>query len=118
MDELPTDGDAIPRLPLVAEDDRRLVGHVLCSRATVDGEPVALALGPLVVLPEAQRCSIGSVLVEAVIAEADRMGERVLVLLGHPDYYPRFGFEPAEDLGITPPVSGAFRYAAFERLGD
>jgi putative acetyltransferase len=137
VDELRADGDLLAPLCLVAVREEVVVGHVAMSRALLDDHPVALvALGPLGVLPEVQGAGIGSALVHATLAAADALGERGVVLLGHPTYYPRFGFEPAVDHGITPPqdwgpahfmlrrlgawgdgLSGRFRYApAFERL--
>ena len=138
VDELRRDGDLVPQCCLVAEaaGDPTIVGHVAISRATIDGAPGVLALGPLGVAPQHQRRGVGSALMHATIAAADALGAPAIVLLGHPDYYPRFGFEPAVRHGITPPGPwgpeffmvrrlsawdgshrGAFRYApAFERL--
>jgi putative acetyltransferase len=92
----------LPRLSLVAEDGGRLVGHVVCTRAHVADRP-ALGLGPLGVLPARQRSGVGSALTHAVVAAADALDEPVVVLLGHTDYYPRFGFRPAASLGIESP---------------
>jgi len=94
--------EAPAEISLVAEAGGELVGHVLCSRAHVESEPV-LALGPIGVLPARQRQGVGSLLMEAAIAEADARGEPLIALLGHPWYYPRFGFRPARALGIEPP---------------
>jgi putative acetyltransferase len=93
-------------ISLVAEADGELVGHVLVSRAHVDSAPV-LALGPIGVLPAWQRRGVGSLLMEAAIAEADARGEPLIALLGHPWYYPRFGFRQARGLGIEPPFEVA-----------
>jgi putative acetyltransferase len=93
----------IPQLSLVALDSRdRVAGHVLCTRATVDAHP-ALGLGPLSVRPSEQRSGVGSALMHAVLAAADALDEPVVVLLGDPAYYSRFGFRPAAQLGITSP---------------
>ncbi|MCT2588041.1 N-acetyltransferase [Actinophytocola sp. S1-96] len=81
-----------------------VVGHVVCTRAMVGGVPV-LGLGPLGVLPEWQRAGVGSALMHAVLGAADALDEPVVVLLGHTGYYPRFGFRPAVELGIVPPVA-------------
>ena len=137
VDELRADGDLVPALCLVAEREGVVVGHVAVSRGTVDGVPAGVvAIGPLGVHPSVQKTGVGSALMHATIAAADALGERAIILLGHPTYYPRFGFGPAVDHGITPPqdwgpayfmvrglgawgegLSGAFRYApAFERL--
>lgn len=93
----------IPALSLVAvEPDGRVVGHVVCSRAHVDGAPV-LGLGPLGVRRELHGQGIGSALMHAVLGAADALDEPLAALLGHRDYYPRFGFRPATDLGILAP---------------
>jgi putative acetyltransferase len=111
-----------------------VLGHVVCTRAHVGQAPV-LGLGPLSVRPDRQRQGIGSALMHAVLGAADALDEALVVLLGHLDYYPRFGFRPAAEFGITPPspwgahfmarplttytpqLRGAFRYAEpFERI--
>jgi putative acetyltransferase len=79
-----------------------VVGHVTCTRGTVAGRP-ALGLGPLGVLPEAQGSGVGSALMHAVLGAADALGEPLVVLLGHVDYYPRFGFVAAARLGVEAP---------------
>lgn len=91
----------IPALSLVALDNDRLVGHVVCTRAHLAGRP-ALGLGPLGVLPDTQRGGVGKALMHAVLGAADALGEPLVVLLGHKDYYPQFGFEPAAKFGIIP----------------
>jgi putative acetyltransferase len=136
VDALRADGDLVPACCLVAEAEGAVVGHVALSRATVGGEPGVLGLGPLGVRPDLHGGGIGSALVHAALAAADALDTRAVVLLGHATYYPRFGFEPAVDHGVTPPqdwgresfllrrleawgagLSGTFRYApAFERL--
>ena len=93
----------LPPLSLVAEVDGQVVGHVVCTRAHV-GETPALGLGPVGVDPAVQESGVGSALMHAVLGAADALDEPVVVLLGHTDYYPRFGFEPATKFGITPPV--------------
>ncbi|KDE11982.1 GNAT family N-acetyltransferase [Rhodococcus aetherivorans] len=94
----------LPRLSLVATDaEGTVVGHVCVTRGTVDGEP-ALALGPIGVLPELQRAGVGGALMHAVLGAADALDEPLVVLLGHLDYYPRFGFVPAAELGVEPDV--------------
>ncbi|BCB78855.1 N-acetyltransferase [Phytohabitans flavus] len=95
----------LPALSLVcAGADGEVVGHVVCTRARIAGEPVALGLGPLGVAPAWQRRGVGSALMHAVLGAADALDEPVVVLLGHTWYYPRFGFQLASELGITPPV--------------
>ncbi len=92
----------LPALSLVAVVDDQVVGHVVCTRADLAGTP-ALGLGPLGVLPTVQKSGVGGALMHAVLGAADALAEPVVVLLGHLDYYPRFGFEPAARLGIEAP---------------
>ncbi|MFI7608395.1 GNAT family N-acetyltransferase [Micromonospora sp. NPDC049366] len=106
VDALRADDAWLAALSLVATDaDGQVVGHVVCTRGWVADEPVALGLGPLGVHPQWQRRGVGSALMHAVLAAADARDEPLVVLLGHPGYYPRFGFGPAVDLGVTPPVA-------------
>lgn len=101
--------DYLPHLSLVAEQDGAIVGHTILSRARLDARP-ALGLGPIGVLPDRQRDGIGSALMHASLDAAREAGEAVVVLLGHPTYYPRFGFVPASRLGITPPFEVGDEY--------
>jgi putative acetyltransferase len=103
VDELRADPGWIPALSLVAVEDAGVVGHVTCTRATIAGRP-ALGLGPLSVDPTAQGRGIGSALVHAVLGAADALDEPIVVLLGSPAYYHRFGFVLAEACGVQPPV--------------
>ncbi|MEE9416777.1 MAG: N-acetyltransferase [Acidimicrobiales bacterium] len=95
-------GHSIAELSLIAEVEGRVVGHVVCSRGELAGQP-SVGLGPIGVLPELQGEGVGSALMHAVIAAADALGEPLIALLGSPDYYRRFGFVPSTDVGITPP---------------
>jgi putative acetyltransferase len=101
-------------LALVAEEAGRILGHVLFSNVALEGREVltVLALAPLCVHPERQRQGIGSALVRAGLERADARGAPLVVVLGHPGYYPRFGFEPARRYGIEHPFphveEGAF----------
>jgi putative acetyltransferase len=90
---------------LVAEEDGRLVGHVQLSRAWV-GSTAILALGPIGVLPERQGQGIGRALIEGAIGEARSRGEGAMILLGDPQLYPRFGFQPASRYGLQNPFAG------------
>jgi putative acetyltransferase len=95
----------VPELSLVAVADGRVVGHILVSYVDLIGDDVrgVLQLAPMAVAPERQSQGIGGALVRAALAAADRLGELLVVVVGHPMYYPRFGFEPAERFGIEPP---------------
>jgi putative acetyltransferase len=91
-------------ISLVAEQDGAVVGHVLFSPVSVDGRSFARApygLGPLGVLPGLQRGGVGIALSRAGIDACRKAGVPFLVVLGHPPYYPRFGFVPAVRFGLT-----------------
>jgi predicted N-acetyltransferase YhbS len=93
----------LPELELVADPDGEVVGHVLHSVGDVDGTPVA-ALAPLAVVPARQRQGIGGLLLRESFARVEAAGFPLIALLGHPSYYPRFGFERGDTLGIEPVV--------------
>ncbi len=82
----------------------RVVGHILFSRIAIEPTTPALALAPMAVLPAHQRRGIGSALVRRGLDECARLGHRIVVVLGHPAFYPRFGFVRARPLGILPPL--------------
>ncbi|MFV2171610.1 GNAT family N-acetyltransferase [Actinomadura sp. LOL_016] len=82
--------------------DGAVVGYALLTRCLVGGEP-ALALAPCAVLPSAQRTGAGSAAIRAGLDAARDRGENLVVVLGHADYYPRFGFTPASGFGIRAP---------------
>jgi len=110
----------IPELSLVALDGSQVVGHILFSRIVVRSSTEshrALALAPMAVLPPFQRRGIGTRLVRKGLEDARALGHRVVIVVGHPRYYPRFGFVPAEPLGIRAPFavsSGAFMVRGLE----
>jgi putative acetyltransferase len=95
-------------LSLVAVQAHRVVGHILFSPVTIasagesGGEArAALGLGPMAVLPAHQRQGIGSLLVRTGLQACRDAGHGCIVVLGHPEYYPRFGFEPASRRGVA-----------------
>ena len=92
VDALRSNGAAL--LSLVAIVDGELVGHIMYSPAVVD-ETTGAALGPMSVLPEFQRQGIGSRLVEAGNQRLKERGCPFIIVVGHAEYYPRFGFIPA-----------------------
>ncbi|MGW1868261.1 GNAT family N-acetyltransferase [Streptomyces mauvecolor] len=103
VDALRDDPAWIPGLSMVAEaPDGTVVGHALLTRCRV-GDAPALALAPVAVAPECQRTGAGSAAVRAALDAARELGEDLVLVLGHPDYYPRFGFTPASGLGIRAP---------------
>ena len=97
--------DGIMDLSLVAEIDGRIVGHIIYSNAHIlqpDGSKVdVLNFGPFSILPTMQKIGVGSELMIHSIEEAKRLGCGAILFYGHPEYYPRFGFVPASEFGIT-----------------
>lgn len=92
----------IPELSLVAEKDGKITGHIMFINITIGGTD-ALCLAPVSVLPEYQRKGIGTALIERGHVIATQMGYSICTLVGHADYYPRFGYELASKYGITQP---------------
>lgn len=101
--------DGLVAVELAAERDGAIIGHILLSwlPTTMDGRMVkALALAPMAVLPGFQRQGIGGRLIAAALAEAGAAGAEAVVVLGHPGYYPRFGFSAALARNLASPFSG------------
>ncbi|AIQ73858.1 MULTISPECIES: N-acetyltransferase [Paenibacillus] len=93
----------IPELSIVAEKDNEIVGHLLLSKAVVqDGEKLSdvIALAPLAVLPNVQKQGIGKALIQEGLERCRTLGYELVFLIGHPEYYPRFGFQPAGPHGL------------------
>ncbi|MFE7773614.1 GNAT family N-acetyltransferase [Streptomyces sp. NPDC057445] len=103
VDALRQDTSAwLPGLSYVAQaPDGSVAAYALLTRCRV-GDAPALALAPCATAPEHQRQGAGSAVIRAVLDAARARGERLVLVLGHPEYYPRFGFEPASRLGIAP----------------
>ena len=141
VDALRESDDFIPELSLVAVKEGEVVGHILISPIAIETEMGfvrVLCLAPMAVLPEFQRQGIGDELVRQGLKECERFGHEVVVLIGHPEYYPRFGFSSARAKGLEAPfevpdeafmvleikegalegVSGTIKYPpAFDGLG-
>ena len=100
------DSTATPFTSLVACDGPTPVGHVLFTKVRISGSgdsPAARILAPLAVVPGRQGQSIGTELVRAGLAVLAESGCELVFVLGHPSYYPRFGFQPAGHLGLAAP---------------
>lgn len=94
----------IPELDIVAVDDEKIIGDVVCVKSHIEGDDgrkyEVLTLGPIAVLPEYQRKGVGAKLIEYAKKKAGEMGFRAIILCGDPDYYTRNGFVSAETFGI------------------
>ncbi|WP_433544315.1 GNAT family N-acetyltransferase (plasmid) [Streptomyces sp. CA-294286] len=100
VDALRADPAWVNGLSLVATDqDGRLIGYALLTRCHIDDAP-ALCLGPVAVRPEHQKTGAGSAAIRASLQAAKEHGEHFVTVLGHPAYYPRFGFTRASQYGI------------------
>ncbi|HMV51615.1 MAG TPA: N-acetyltransferase [Blastocatellia bacterium] len=95
-------------LSLVAEDNGRVIGHILFSPVTIDPQMIempegsmdGIGLAPMAVAPERQNEGIGSRLVAEGLRQCREAGHRFMVVLGHANYYPRFGFAPASRYNV------------------
>ncbi|MBK9313654.1 MAG: N-acetyltransferase [Acidobacteria bacterium] len=101
VDALRTAGNST--ISLIAEEDGEIVGHILFSPMRLDPEDEALrllGLAPLAVSPSRQRSGIGSALIRKGLELSGQSGYDAVFVLGHPEYYPSFGFRPASHFGI------------------
>ncbi len=92
-----------PFISMVAEVDGRIVGHILFTPVVIAGQTSwqAMGLAPMSVLPEMQRRGIGTQLIREGLSACVKAGQNVIVVLGHPAYYPRFGFRRLREFGLT-----------------
>jgi putative acetyltransferase len=93
---------ALPVVSLVAEENGAIVGHIMFSPVSLSGHPSlkVMGLAPMAVTPEHQQKGIGSALVRAGLEQCRQLGFVAVVVLGHPKYYPRFGFSPSSHFDI------------------
>ncbi|MEW8505392.1 MAG: N-acetyltransferase [Candidatus Thiodiazotropha sp.] len=106
VSDLLKDEKAFPLLSLVAVENAKIVGHVLYTNAVVTQSTEAVSaqlLAPLGILPETQNQGIGAQLVNEGIERLKKAGIDMVFVLGHPTYYPRFGFSTAGILGLEAP---------------
>ena len=100
------DNSASPMLSLLAWKDEQAIGHILFTTVTIVGVKRSLStsiLAPLAVVQEAQAQGVGSALIQEGLRRLTEVNVDLVFVLGHPDYYPRFGFKPAERLGLEAP---------------
>ena len=94
---------ARPYISLVCETAGEIAGHIFFSPVSIESEAeefTAMGLAPMAVLPEHQGRGIGTLLVREGLNECQRIGHHIVVVLGHPGYYPRFGFTAASSKGL------------------
>lgn len=104
-------------LSLVAEVDGRVVGHIAFSPITLsDGTPDWYGLGPVSVVPDMQRQGIGSALIEEGLSRLKKIGARGCCLVGHPEYYPKFGFQNRRELTLDGVPAHAFFALSFDGI--
>lgn len=103
-------------LSLVAEIDGDIVGHVAFSPVTIadNDQWLGAGLAPLAVRPDRQRAGIGSELTRDGLARCRKTGIPYVVLIGHPDYYPRFGFRPGADYHLSDEYGAGEAFMALE----
>lgn len=110
-------------LSLVAEDEGYILGHILFTPVTVETDEKSIqgmGLGPMAVLPERQREGIGSIMVEYGLKILQDRSCPFVIVLGHAEYYPRFGFKIASKYGLTSQWDGvpdeAFMVLIFDEI--
>ena len=104
IDGVRAEGAAL--VELVAENDAgEVIGHILFSRMTVTPPRLMAGLAPVSVRPDAQRRGIGDALCRAGIEAVRALGAEAVIVLGHPDYYPRFGFSHAAAARVESPYA-------------
>lgn len=113
----------IPELSLLAihQDTHEILGHILYTQIKIKNAHcavVSLALDPVSVLPKFQKKGIGKTLIIESLKIAKEIGYQSVVVLGHPEYYPKLGFIPASQWGIRPPFDVADPYFMAQELKD
>ena len=106
VEGLLSDPSAMPLLSLPAVNDERSIGHILFTKARINNSIdsiSAVILAPLAVIPEAQSHGVGGQLIKEGLRQLSETGVELVFVLGHPEYYPRYGFRPAGSLGFEAP---------------
>jgi putative acetyltransferase len=106
IEHLRKNRDFLPELSIVAEKDGIIIGHILFFPIQIkskDNSYKSVSLAPMAVLPEYQNQGIGGKLIRYGLEKCREKGYQSVIVLGHPEYYPRFGFEKASKWGIRPP---------------
>lgn len=110
IERLRASGDVV--FELVEDDDGEIVGHILYSRLWADSAYLFAALAPLSVRPDRQGGGVGKRLTEASIATAREFGAHAVIVLGHPNYYPKFGFSAEAARAVSSPYSSSPAFMA------
>lgn len=103
VDRIRASEEYVPDLSLVYEEEGRVLGHALFSKAVIrEGEQQheVIVLAPIAVEPQSQRNGIGSRLIAEGAKRCEALGYELVLLIGHPDYYPKHGFVPARQYGL------------------
>lgn len=103
VDRIRASKEFIPELSLVEERDGNVVGHLLISKAAIFAKSAScevLVLAPIAVLPAYQKQGVGGLLIREGLNRSRALGYPAVLLIGHPTYYPKFGFRPASSFGI------------------
>jgi putative acetyltransferase len=111
---------ADPLVSLVAIEESEIVGHILFSPVSLAGAPELrlMGLAPMAVAPARQRQGIGAALVSAGLERCRVLGIDAVVVLGHPDYYPRFGFTEAVTRGLASEYDVPPEYFLIQELNE
>jgi predicted N-acetyltransferase YhbS len=104
--------DFIPELNFVLELEDKIVANIMYTHAWIEGpegnKHKILTFGPVSVLPEYQKQGIGSAIIKHSLEAAKQLGYKAVIIYGHPEYYPRFGFKEAKEYGITTDLGANF----------
>ena len=109
----------IPELSIIAESDNQVIGHILLTKINIVNNHqsnLSLALAPISVLPNFQKQGIGTKLMNYAHKKAKELGFTSVILLGHPDYYTKFGYRPTENFGINLPFDAPKEYCMAKEL--